>query len=196
MEPGGYSVIAAAITGITGLVGNILTAGAVRRAARGQASEGSSNPWHRWKVFTRFGAFTFLILVSLSYAVWYGTSTRMHIAFPPDNGFVETTEDITGTASHVGAEYVIRVVIYSEPDRVFYPEETPVVPDESGQWITRGVVIGAAEDSSGAFEILLVLAEPSAELGFSAYFARPERFGMDALPAGTITHDRVRVTRR
>jgi hypothetical protein len=194
MEPGEYVVIAAVITGVTGLAGNIVTAYASRQPGSDKSS-GSSKRSSRGRPVARHAVFTSLILVS-GVALWYYTRTRLHIDSPSDGALVNIREDVHGSAKRVPARHVLRLVVFSEVDRRFFPDSSPVLPDRSHRWVSPGIAIGAAQDSGRTFELLVVGADSNASARFDEYFSRLDRFGMVALPPGTVTYDRVRVTRQ
>lgn len=146
---------------------------------------------------TVVGAVAGIVLIaSVSYLAWSMTRMSVEIVYPTDGGIVDITEDIAGVSRRLPDGSTLWIVVWAAVDRKYFPHGSPVTVDANGRWSSPGVSIGSSADGGKDFEILALSVDEAGLGALQEYILRTDRSGMDELPTGFMTLDRVAVRRR
>lgn len=128
--------------------------------------------------------------------------TNVFIEDPDDGAIVEQITLVRGTGAHLPDTSQIWVIVMPRGSATYYPQAEVVRIDHAGEdddWSTRAV-IGAPEDTEGAFDILAVLANENASAILREHMSDPDSgtFGppMDTLPDDVTIYEQIAVVRR
>ncbi len=144
--------------------------------------------------------FLLAALVSLGlFALQILFKTRIEFTYPQDQATVERIEIVEGTILAVPEGSSVWLVIFSKVVGRYYPQSDPIIAAENGDWSAK-TFIGLQEDEGKYFDLILVLADQSANPVFLDYRqkAAAEKIwpGMEYLPEGAVIYDRITVKRR
>ncbi len=147
------------------------------------------------KRYTKLISFLFLgILISSCIPA----ETRVDINEPTEGSRVSQIQTIDGESQILPPDSVIWPVVYLPATGRYYPQNFPADVQANGEW-SATVYIGQENDSGIAADIIVVLADKSAQDAFYSYLAdakdRNDFPGLDKLPKGATIYDRVSVVR-
>jgi len=129
-----------------------------------------------------------------------GEQPQIRILFPVNGTDIGQFQNVDGVAKRIPEGYQIWHVIYAHnPTNGFYPK-VQINPDRSGVWSIKDVDIGNRNNNGYKFDIIVLLANESAQKEFRNYFYESNIAGgvwpsMGQLPVGTKEYDTVTVTR-
>jgi hypothetical protein len=121
---------------------------------------------------------------------------EIKIKNPPGGGLVDSQEAVKGESRNIPADHKIWVVVYSYPDRIFYPHRQNAETDPKGDWGSLEVNIGASTDYGKDFDLICLLADQDAQQAFMRYAESTESHGMETLPKGATRYHQVKVKRK
>lgn len=121
------------------------------------------------------------------------------IAYPKAGSAVEIEETVEGSSWRIPARTVLRLVVYSAEERLFFPQEELVSMSTNGEW-TCQISIGIEEDVRRDFDIVVVYADQKAQDAFDAYSltskASKRWEGIKAMPKSAKELTRIQVNRK
>ena len=122
----------------------------------------------------------------------------VEINYPSDGATVEIREMIKGTSQNISNDQVIWVVIYPQVVGYYFPQNDPAEVQANGDWSSLAF-IGTEKDTGIKFDIIAVLVNKDAQDVFNEYFTQSESEkswpGINKLPNGAVTYDRITITR-
>lgn len=174
----------------------------INRSQR-QSQDELSSPLERVPLSRGTRIFLYLALISFGFFIvqklFQSSQTMLEITYPQDQAAVDQCELIQGTSQAIPPESSAWLVIFSKDVGRYYPQANPLLIGADGKWSMK-VFIGLDQDSGKYFDLLLVLADDSANREFLDYekqaYAEKNWAGMEFLPAGADLYDQVTVQRR
>jgi hypothetical protein len=125
--------------------------------------------------------------------------TTVKITQPVNGDSVEHTEVVRGTSQKIPDEQKIWIVVFVQKAGRYYIQNNPADVQANGEW-TSLTYFGIPKDVGLKFDILAVTADNDAQAAFSRYLNeardRNDYPGLEQVPKGTTTHDRITVTRK
>lgn len=137
-----------------------------------------------------------LILSGLGYFVWSQLHTpSIKIEYPVEGGKVVKIENVKGSYRNILSNHLIWVIVYSYPDKVYYPHSSHANVDNKGGWSNNSTIIGSSIDSGMQFDIIVLLVDENSQQELNKYLNNTERHGLEELPTGVKLYDKVTVKR-
>ncbi len=125
--------------------------------------------------------------------------TDIRITYPQNQALIDRIENIQGTSRNIPDGYQMWLVIFSKDVGKFYPQEDPILVGPNEMW-SKKCYIGSDRDAGKDFELMVVLADPSANSVFLDYIEESELAGkwpgLNGLPEGADVYAKVNVIRR
>lgn len=151
-----------------------------------------------WKITTGVSSTLFVGAIVLLF-VRFNAPTKVEITYPDDWAPADMREMVRGTSQKVPKGQTIWVVSYPHVTGRYYPQNDPAYVEANGDWSAL-TSIGIEEDSGLKFDIIVVLANQSAQEKFRDYLltAKGEKEwpGLESLPDGVTIYNHVMVIRK
>jgi hypothetical protein len=123
---------------------------------------------------------------------------QIAISAPVDGASVGRLEHIAGTSGHIPPGYAIWVVVYAHAGGRYHPHNSPAEMETGGEWASHAY-IGGTDDVGQRFDIIVVLADVSAQRALKTYVGKATSTGveegLESIPAGATVYARITVTR-
>jgi uncharacterized membrane protein YuzA (DUF378 family) len=143
------------------------------------------------------------ILLAVNFGIfgfryWINSPTVIEITYPVKNESVNINETIRGVSRNIKLEKNIWVIIYSNVDRVYYPNRSSANIGADGAWTSPSTMIGSSNDVNKKFDIIAFLVDRNAKKELQEYFHRSEekKIGLNKIPEGATEYHRISVIRR
>lgn len=128
------------------------------------------------------------------------TETEIKITYPSNADPVKMDEKVNGTTENIPDGFYVWILGYSDKGDMprYYPRPDSVNIPQNGEW-SIPIQIGTVDDSGRNFDIIAVLADTQANERFQKYITDCKRNnnwpGIEEIPEGATTYDRITVTR-
>jgi len=138
------------------------------------------NQKHKWIFVT-----IILFIISAFIILWARTDvTPIKILYPHDKDSVFFYDTVKGFAKNVPAGKSVWILIYSDSDKVYYPNQESSNVEADGNWISPATNFGANDDFGKKFDIVVCLVDIYGRQEIEQYFFKKKQFGLNDIPHG------------
>ena len=127
------------------------------------------------------------------------TETEAKITEPSEKEEVSKETMVKGSSQGVPKDSVIWVVVYPYQASRYYPQNKPTDVQSNGKWASMSY-IGIDEDVKQKFDLIVVVADETAQEAFESYLEKAKDkkdwAGLEQLPDGAEILDRLMVIRK
>jgi len=111
----------------------------------------------------------------------------IEITVPADGSNVTMNQNLLGKAQNIPEGYQLWAMVKPGEINRYYPQDEPIISDAFGNW-AKQITIGSIADGGKPFDIIVVLADPTAQKAFTDYCESSNKtgswLGLEALPTG------------